>query len=83
MSAFIFAANGSGPCLCNYGGSVAILGISKGELLKGSAMGFVRISLGLVSNFEDCYRFVAFCKELAKTSTYRDERLLWEKDILE
>lgn len=42
-----------------------------------SPYGMVRVSLGIASNFEDCYRFVQFCQRLARLDHYNAERAAW------
>ena len=66
-------------CACNPGGAAALLGITADmaalspgathatfEDAVGRALGVVRISLGLVSNFEDVWRVVQWASNVAQ-----------------
>lgn len=77
-------------CVCNPGGAAAILGIEEdmrqlypGVTLKdfehivGRELGVVRISLGLVSNFQDVWKVIQFAKSMASESSRQDQWDVW------
>jgi molybdenum cofactor sulfurtransferase len=75
-------------CMCNPGGAAAILGIenemkelTSGVTLKdfeekvGREVGVVRVSLGLVSSFQDVWRILQFAKMMGNEKTRQS---LWD-----
>ncbi|KAF9533272.1 pyridoxal phosphate-dependent transferase [Crepidotus variabilis] len=76
-------------CMCNPGGSAALLGIEEDmkQLYEGATfydfktklgreIGVVRISLGLASNFADIQRVIEFVSLIAKE---KDREVLWRQ----
>lgn len=59
-----------GPCMCNPGASSSVMqrglitDLQASNMLAVADVGIVRVSLGVVTNFRDCWRLVAFCKKL-------------------
>lgn len=82
-------------CVCNPGGAAAILGIEDdmdrlvaGVTLKefeqrvGRELGVVRISLGLVSSFEDVWRVIQFATSMGSEKTRQELWAEWEQSRL-
>jgi molybdenum cofactor sulfurtransferase len=73
-----------GPCLCNPGAASSVLrgiGFEDWQKTVFSESGIIRISLGIASNFADCYKFVKFCKELASVLVYNAGFSTWNQSI--
>jgi len=76
-------------CMCNPGGSAALLGVRNGmtELFPGATMddfqqsvgqelGVVRISLGLASNFQDVWRTIRFAATIGNENS---RQIVWDR----
>jgi len=82
-------------CVCNPGGAAAILGIEDnmamlepGVTLKdfecrvGRELGVVRISLGLVTNFEDVWRVLQFARSIGDERAREKMWNAWQAEKL-
>ena len=77
-------------CMCNPGGTAALLGLlhmaarfqsgmtmEEFERLLGREIGLVRISLGLATNFEDVFRVIRFAQSIARQEDFERMWRAW------